>query len=147
MNAGGSRAGVWRVASVLVPPPFPALKRACALVGVWHPEVLRVRGSMAGLRVCWAGSAPVACALVPSPQVGPRSSSVAGPKMSMHAGMCPNPASTEPREACPLLVLGHRSSPFTVTRAGPTNIDATGGRDAYFRERDDDQKKLLFSHQ
>ena len=27
---------------------------------------------------------------------------------------------------------------FTVPRAGPTNIDTTGGRDAYFRERDDD---------
>ena len=31
----------------------------------------------------------------------------------------------------------------TVPRAGTTNIDATGGLDAYFRERDDDKKNCF----
>ena len=69
--------------------PFPALKCVCALVGVWRLEVLRVRRSRAGLQVCWAGSAPVACASVPSPRVFPRSSCIPGPKACRWAsGSC-----------------------------------------------------------
>ena len=42
-------------------------------------------------------------------------SPVSGPKAYVRAGGRPNRG------------LGHRSSPFTVPRAGPTNIDTMGG--------------------
>ena len=96
-------------------------------------------------------SAPVACASVSSSRVGPCSSSVPGPKACVHAGGRLDPASAEPPETTPAACASVPSlqvgpllySLFTVPRAGPTNIDMTGGRDANFQERDDDKKKII----
>ena len=60
-----------------------------------------------------------------SPQLFP----VPGPKVCARAGgrLAPRgPVMTEPPRV------------GAVRRAGTTNINATGGRDAYFHERDDD---------